>query len=149
MHHFQQYFNYIMAVCVNGRGNWKKPLTCRKSLKTLLHNIVSITITLVVIGTDCTGSCISNYYQLVSVVCKLSIFSSITTEAFVPKLCSNGLWVVPKKFSHFIQIQLPTWLSGSKAISNWLCLWKSHCRSHASDPTYYPMKMAIVRFWTF
>jgi len=32
LHHFQQYFSYIMAVSFIAGGNRRKPLTCRKSL---------------------------------------------------------------------------------------------------------------------
>ena len=49
--HFQQYFSYIMAVSFIGGGNQstqRKPQIC------------SLTCTLVVIGTDCIGSGISN-----------------------------------------------------------------------------------------
>jgi hypothetical protein len=37
--HFQQYFNYIVAVSFIGGGNWstqRKSLTCRKSLANLI-----------------------------------------------------------------------------------------------------------------
>jgi hypothetical protein len=44
--HFQQYFSNIMTVSFIGEGNqstWRKPLTCRKLLKKLSHNVVSST----------------------------------------------------------------------------------------------------------
>ena len=74
--HYQQYFSYIVAVSFIGGGNWsirRKPPTCRKSLTTLSHNVVSNTPThergsnsqlLVAIGTDCTGSHKSNYHTI-------------------------------------------------------------------------------------
>ena len=42
----QQYFSYIVAISFIGGGNRStqtKPLTCRKSLITLSHNVVSST----------------------------------------------------------------------------------------------------------
>jgi hypothetical protein len=71
---FQQYFRYIVAVSFIGGGNWStrwKPLTCRKSLT----NFITYTspwaafelTTLLVIGTDCTGSCKSNYHTTTTV----------------------------------------------------------------------------------
>ena len=61
---FQQYFSYIMAVSFIGRGNWstrRKPPTCLKYSS--LWAGFELT-TLVVICTDCTGSCKSNYYAI-------------------------------------------------------------------------------------
>ena len=49
---------------------WRKPPTCRKSLPNLITSCCISTwtgfelITLVVIGTDCTGSCKSNYHTM-------------------------------------------------------------------------------------
>ena len=68
------------------RRTWRKPPTCRKSVTNLSHNVVSNThprarfelTTLVVIGTDCIGSYISNYH-------------SITTTT-VPKKCNFSKW---------------------------------------------------------
>jgi hypothetical protein len=49
--HFQQYFTYIVTVnCIGGGSTRRKLPSCRFEL-----------ITLVVIGTDCIGSCKSNY----------------------------------------------------------------------------------------
>jgi hypothetical protein len=56
-HHFQQYFSYIMAVSfISGgsRSTRRKPLTG-----------FELTI-LVVKGTDCTGSCKSNYHMIIT-----------------------------------------------------------------------------------
>jgi hypothetical protein len=62
----------IVAVGFNVGGNQRKP-TCRKSLTTLIHKCCveysspsarfELT-TLVVIGSDCTGSCKSNYHAV-------------------------------------------------------------------------------------
>ena len=44
--HFQQYFSYIVAVCINGGGNrstWRNPHTCASHWPTLSHNVVSST----------------------------------------------------------------------------------------------------------
>ena len=77
--HFQQYFNYIVAVSFIGGGNrntqWKSP-TCRKSLTNFFTYIFFVMLyrvhppwarfeltTLMVIGTDCTSSCKSYYHQ--------------------------------------------------------------------------------------
>jgi hypothetical protein len=73
-HHFQQYFSYTVTVSFIGGGNWstrRKPPTCRKSLT----NFITLCCigytspwagfkltTLVVIGTDYTGSCKSKHH---------------------------------------------------------------------------------------
>jgi hypothetical protein len=68
--------SYIMAVSFIGWGNrstQRKPPTCRKSLTNFITKCyIEYTsswagfelTTLVVIGTDCTGSCKSNYYMI-------------------------------------------------------------------------------------
>jgi hypothetical protein len=75
-HRFQQYFSYIVAVTFIGGGNWRKPPTCRKSL-TLYHIMLFWvhlsmngvrTKLLVVIDTDCTGSCKSNYHMIMTTI---------------------------------------------------------------------------------
>ena len=75
-HHFQQYFSYIVAVSFSGGGNRstrRKPPTFHKSMTKLFTYFVSSTprhqrdfklTTLVVIGTDCTFSCKSDYHTL-------------------------------------------------------------------------------------
>ena len=72
----QQYFSYIVAVSCIGEGNrstWRKPPIFRKSLTNLItYCCIEYTsqwtgfdlTTLVVIGTDCTGSCKSNYHTI-------------------------------------------------------------------------------------
>ena len=75
----QQYFSYIMAVSFIGGGNrvpGEKQWPVTSHWQTLSHNVVSNTIMyispwmgfehtiLVVIGTDCTGSCKSNYHMI-------------------------------------------------------------------------------------
>jgi hypothetical protein len=63
-----------VAVSFIGAGNRstrRKPLTCRKSLTNMITMLYRVhlemngfeLITLVVIGTDCAGSCISNYIR--------------------------------------------------------------------------------------
>ena len=69
----QQYFSYIVAVSIIGGGNpeyLEKTTTCRKSLANINTQCyieytspwagIKLT-TLVVLGTDCIGSCKSNY----------------------------------------------------------------------------------------
>jgi hypothetical protein len=70
------YFSYIVAVSLNGggkRSNRRRLHIFRKSDKlTLSHNVVSNTprktgfenTTLVMMGTDCIGSCKSNYHAI-------------------------------------------------------------------------------------
>ena len=74
--HFQQYFSYIMAVNFIGGGNrstLRKPPTCHKSLTNFITwCCIEYTspwagfelTTLVMIGTDCIGDCISNYQTI-------------------------------------------------------------------------------------
>jgi hypothetical protein len=74
--HFHQYFSYIVSVSFIGGGNQtsrRKPPTCRKSLTNFITSwyieytspsaVFEIT-TLVVIMTDCTDSCKSNYRMI-------------------------------------------------------------------------------------
>ena len=69
---FNNIYNYIVAVSFIGGGNrstQRKPPICCKSLT---HSVISITpchegfklTSLVVIGTDCTGSCKSNFHKI-------------------------------------------------------------------------------------
>ena len=67
------FFNYIVTVSFIGGGNQstlRKPLTCRKSQNKVYHIMLYQVhsswggfelSTLVMIGTDCTGCCKSNY----------------------------------------------------------------------------------------
>ena len=71
-----QYFSYIVEVSFIGGGNKstrRKPLTCCKSLTNCITKCcIEYTspwtgfelTTLVVIGTDCTGTCKSNYHTI-------------------------------------------------------------------------------------
>jgi hypothetical protein len=60
------YFRYIVVVCFNGGGNWnsdEKTIDLPQVTDELYHIMmqrVDLTI-LLVIGTDCTGSCNFNY----------------------------------------------------------------------------------------
>jgi hypothetical protein len=72
----QQHFSYIVAVSFIGEGNRRtrrKPPICRKSLTnfntswcTPSPDRVSNSQTSVVIGTDCIGSCKSNYHTIMT-----------------------------------------------------------------------------------
>ena len=65
-----------VAVSFIGGGNQRKPQTCRNHRHTLSHNDVISTLpsepnlnsTLVMIGTDCTGYCKSNYYTIMTMM---------------------------------------------------------------------------------
>jgi hypothetical protein len=88
--HFQQYFSYIVVVSFIGVGNLstrRKPMTCRKSLTNFItQRCIEYTspwmglklTTLVVIGTDRTGSYKSNYHTITT-----------TTALFVFRLSKN------------------------------------------------------------
>jgi hypothetical protein len=77
---FQQYFSYIEAVSFIGLGNrstQKKPPTCRKSLTNFIaYCCIEYTspsarlelTTLVVICSDCTGRCKSNYHTITTMM---------------------------------------------------------------------------------
>ena len=68
-HHFQHYFSHIMAISCIGRGNRRKQPTFRKSLTNCITcycfeysstwTVFELT-TLIMIGTDYTGSCKCN-----------------------------------------------------------------------------------------
>jgi hypothetical protein len=74
--HFQQYFSYIVAVNFIGGGNWntrRNPPACHKSLTNFImecwiENTSPWTgfelVTLVMICTDCTGTCRPNYHTI-------------------------------------------------------------------------------------
>ena len=58
---FQQYFSYIVVVIFIGGGNcstWRKPVTCA------FKSPAKFITTSVVMGTDGTGSCKSNYLTI-------------------------------------------------------------------------------------
>jgi hypothetical protein len=68
-----QYFSYIMAVSFIGGGNQstqRKPQIC------------SLTCTLVVIGTDCIGSGISNYHMIMTTTAHHDITEILLKVAF-------------------------------------------------------------------
>jgi len=69
--HFQQYFCYIVAVSFIGEGNGstrrKSPVQSKvtdKLYHIMLSRVEFELTTLVVIGTDCTGSYISNCHTI-------------------------------------------------------------------------------------
>ena len=88
-----------MAVSFIVRGNWsawRKPLTCCRTLTS--HNVVSSTphherdsnlTMLVMIGTDCTGSCKSNYNAIMTITVVLSSWVGLKDEIW--------LFIVPKR----------------------------------------------------
>ena len=74
--------SYIVAVSLicGGNGNsQRKPLTCSKSLTNFItkgcieynSSWTRFKLTLVVIGTDCTGSCKSNYHTITTTIAPL------------------------------------------------------------------------------
>jgi hypothetical protein len=74
--HFQQYFSYIVAVSfIDGRNqstSRKQPTCCKSLTNFMTYCCIEYTwismgfelTTLVVIGTNCTGSCKSNYHTI-------------------------------------------------------------------------------------
>ena len=76
----QQYFGYIVAVRSIGEGNMstrRKPQTCRKSLTNFITNCCLEYMlpwmgfeytTSVVIDTDCTDNCTSNYHMITTMM---------------------------------------------------------------------------------
>jgi hypothetical protein len=92
--HFQQYFSYVVEVSfIDGRNRRtrRKPLTCRKSLTNFItYCCIKYTspltefelTTLVVIGTDCTGSCKSNYHTLMTTTAPIYLVSTYNMILF-------------------------------------------------------------------
>ena len=86
--HFQQYFNYIVAVSFIGGGNRSKPTICRKSMTNFITQCCieyaspwtgfQLT-TLVVISTDCICSCKSNYHTMTNNV----LYLRFNLEVFI------------------------------------------------------------------
>jgi len=102
--HFQQHFSYIVGVSFIGGGNRRKPPTCLKSLimlyrRHLAWEGIELT-TLVMIGTDCIGSCKSNYH-------------TITTTTSPLKYIANRMWTFKRFQKQFCIIQI------SVAIHSW------------------------------
>ena len=102
--HFQQYFRYIVVVCFIGGGNRS---TCRTSLtncitKCCIEFTSPLTgfelTTLVVIGTDCTGGCKSNYHAITTTMipwhCVGQQHKLIHTNK-THSLKANARWVEP------------------------------------------------------
>jgi hypothetical protein len=120
-----------MTVSFIGWGNrstWKKQPTCRKSLTNLSHNVVWTCIqytsswmgleltTLVVIGTDCIGSCNSNYHMIMTTTALTMNGTGIITKYILPTKFVGSQWlhnttVVPLLQGHPVQpsIKSITW----------------------------------------
>jgi hypothetical protein len=89
---FSSTFSYIMAVIFivgRNRSNQRKPPTCRKSLTSFITSCcIEYTspltgfklTTLVVIGTDCTGICKSNYHTITTTTAALNICYNAEVE---------------------------------------------------------------------
>jgi hypothetical protein len=78
-HHFQQYFIYIVQVSFIGGGNRSTqdtttnlPQVTDKLDHIMLHQ-AGFEFTLVVIGTDCIGSCKSNYHTIMTMMAPRTI----------------------------------------------------------------------------
>jgi hypothetical protein len=73
-------------------GTWRKPSTCCKKLTKFIKYTspwVGFKFTrLVVIGTDCTGSCKSNYHTITTTTASL-IISKSAIKSFVMQSISN------------------------------------------------------------
>ena len=104
--HFLQYFSYIG---VGNRSTWRKPLTYCKSLTNFITwcciklswTVFELT-TLVVIGTDCTGTCKSNYHMIKTMTDSTSLWSIHVCE-------QRG-------------IKWPVWTLTNMIITKWLLL---------------------------
>ena len=100
-HHFQQYFSYIVEVSFIGgwnRRTLRKSPTCRVTDK--LYHIMLYTspcsrfelTTSAVIGTDCIGSCKSNYHTITDTTAPFfSCYWCHTCDHLWP--CDDLLWV--------------------------------------------------------
>ena len=89
---FQQYLSYMMVVHFIGGGNGRtqrKPATCRKSLTNFITLCCIEYIspwtgfkltTFVVICTNCTGSCKSNYHMIKTTMALCQSMSSFLTR---------------------------------------------------------------------
>ena len=77
--HFQQYFIYIVQVSFIGGGNrsTQDTTTNLPQVTDKLHHIMlhraGFEFTLVVIGTDCIGSCKSNYHMIMTMTAPRTI----------------------------------------------------------------------------
>ena len=91
LRHFQQYFSYIVAVNFIDGGNWIPGETTDLSQVTdKLYHIKLYQVhrscagfeltTLVVIGTDCTGSCKSNHHTITTTT---ALSGEVTNTNFI------------------------------------------------------------------
>ena len=79
--HFQQYFSYIVAVSLIGGGNQRKPPQVTDKLYHMYRLYFAWVgfelTTLVVVGSDCIGSCKSNYYTITTMTAPLIIRTDV------------------------------------------------------------------------
>jgi hypothetical protein len=97
----------IFQLCRGGQFYWwRKPPTCLSQTQTLSHKTIEYTspwtgfelTTLVVIGTDCTGSCKSNYRTIASTTASLgNKTKGLNTHVFRIKsenVCASGQYII-------------------------------------------------------
>ena len=82
---FQEYHVVISFIGGGNHSTWRKPLTCQKSHNIMLYRVhlawAAFELTLVVIGTDCIGSCKSirsqprrPRYCFIKILIRLTLF---------------------------------------------------------------------------
>ena len=102
------------------RSTWRKPLTCRKTLTNLSHNIVSSTqtwtgfklTTLVVIGTDYTGSYKSNYHTITTITAlkshyKYFLLTKLTKITIILEYNPSLLTILSDKNPPIVTLKIP------------------------------------------
>ena len=80
--------------------------------------------TLVVIGTDCTGSCKSNYHMIP--ITRIFMLQSENTCITIFNLVKIMYMRSSTEISHFVRIQSKTWLPWSILDSDWLKVTKNY-----------------------
>ena len=159
-----QYFSYIVAVSFIGGGNrstWKKSSTCRMSLTNFITlcgfeytspwQWFELT-TLVLIGSDCTGSCKSNYHTITTTKAPKQNQNDNSTNTLVKLWSKNG----NNKYFEFpslINISSCTFISRLvyRSVSlnkyRWCLRWHSYfdCRLIKHQPSWCLYPYFVIR----